>query len=76
MKVNIKGVLAEIIGNSSIEIDKIEDINSLEKLLSSNYPSLKNVSYTIIVNGVVVNKENIKLSENDSIIIIPLFEGG
>jgi molybdopterin converting factor small subunit len=76
MPVNIIifGRLTDITG-SSLALENIADTNSLVKELHIRYPALADAKYVIAVNKKIVN-ENITLTENSEVALLPPFSGG
>lgn len=74
MKILLFGVLADVIGKSSMEIDAY-DIESLNKNLLIQFPELKKYQFQFAVNKVKVEK-NRPLNSSDEIALLPPFAGG
>lgn len=77
MKVKIIafGQIEEILGNKEMDwlTDQV-DISGLKNELESSYPQLQNISYRFAVNESLV--DNINLSMDDTIALLPPFAGG
>lgn len=69
------GALAEIAGEGKVEFQYLEDTEKLKEQLILEYPLLKNKSYSIAVNKVLITKKQ-KLNEGDTIALLPPFAGG
>jgi molybdopterin converting factor small subunit len=76
MQVNIIifGQLCEMLGENLI-LNNIADTNSLTKTLNERYPQLADVKYLMAVNKKVVT-ENISLTNNSTVALLPPFSGG
>ncbi len=75
MKILLFGELTDITKNSFIEIEKVKNIDELNKSIHQKFPSLQNHKYQIAVNSSLVTK-NISLNETDEIALLPPFAGG
>ncbi len=75
LKLRIFGMLAETIGQSSMDIPHIVDTESLTTFLLEKYPQLKNVKFTLAVNKQLIHK-NTLLQANAEIALLPPFSGG
>ena len=69
------GQVAEAIGKDRIMVENIYDSRELKKYLEKNYPAIKQVAYSMVIEH--------KLSNNDSswsapveIALLPPFSGG
>jgi molybdopterin converting factor small subunit len=77
MKVNVLlfGQLAEITGNSSLELQDIADTKTLITEMNKRFPGLTDVKYVISVGKQIIT-ENANLTGNDTIALLPPFSGG
>lgn len=69
------GQIADIIGKSSLKFSRVEDTEELKRALSELFPTLSLIKYSIAVNKSVI-QENTKLSNEDTIALLPPFSGG
>ncbi len=76
MKVNIIifGQLCDLLGEK-MTLHDIADTDSLIKELSKKYPGLAEIKYAIAVDKKIV-KENILLTDNCTLALMPPFSGG
>lgn len=75
MKVLFFGRLKEIVGTSGLEIDGVDDLERLRKILLEKFPKLEKEVFAIAVNYEIVNG-NIPLEKNDEIALLPPIAGG
>jgi len=69
------GVAADITGKSKIEFTDVNDTDGLRKQLVEKYNTLEKSHFIFALNKQVV-KENTKLSDGDTVAILPPFSGG
>ncbi|MEE4115455.1 MAG: MoaD/ThiS family protein [Marinilabiliaceae bacterium] len=69
------GVLAEKAGAQRLELENIEDLESLKDYFNVKYPEFKELSFRVSVNQELVCG-NIKLSDGDELALLPPFAGG
>ena len=69
------GASADITGKSKIEFTDVNNTDGLRKLLVEKYNSLQKLHFVLALNKKVV-KENTKLSDGDTVAILPPFSGG
>lgn len=69
------GVLAEKAGAQRLELENIEDLESLKDYFNGKYPEFKELSFQVSVNQELVCG-NIKLSDGDELALLPPFAGG
>lgn len=74
MNVLLFGVLADITGRSTIEMEA-KDIDSLKVILSTQYPALIQHRFQFAVNREII-KNNIALKYGDEVALLPPFAGG
>jgi molybdopterin synthase sulfur carrier subunit len=69
------GALTETTSTEKTEFQNISDTETLKQQLLHHYPSLKNKTYRIAVNKILIT-ENQLLNEGDTIALLPPFAGG
>ena len=74
MRILLFGVLAEVVGNSIIDMEA-DDVSSLRERLITKFPSLKNYSFQVAVNQERI-ETNTSLIEQDEVALLPPFAGG
>jgi len=74
MKILFFGVLADVTGKTGIEMEA-DDLDSLKKNLSFEFPELNQYRFQWAVNKEKVEK-NTLLNSNDEIALLPPFAGG
>ena len=76
MQVNIIifGQLCELLGEKLI-LNDITDTNSLTETLNKKFPQLTDAKFMMAVNKKVVT-ENIPLTDNSTVALLPPFSGG
>ena len=76
MQINIIifGQLCELLGEKLI-LNDITDTNSLTETLNKKFPQLIDAKYVMAVNKTVVT-ENISLTNNSTVALLPPFSGG
>jgi len=76
MKVMAFGIVKEIFGASSVEVDAAINVALLKAGLEDRYPRLKQLSsFMIAINGEYVAPDAV-ISQGDEIAIIPPVSGG
>jgi molybdopterin converting factor small subunit len=75
MKVKVFGVLTDVIGKSTFEIEAPKDSDSLKQILFDTYPFLQNYRFEIAINKEKA-EGNIVLKMNDEIALLPPYSGG
>jgi len=75
IKIIAFGQIADIIGNSIMSINEIEDTEELRKKLSNAFPQLNEISYGIAINKKIINK-NTEINMGDIVALLPPFSGG
>jgi sulfur-carrier protein len=75
MKVLLFGTLADVVGESVIEIETITDVETLKRNVLSKFPMLNNYNFMIAVNKEKI-ESNILLNDGDEIALLPPFAGG
>ena len=76
MKINILifGQLRDLLGENFV-LNNIADTNSLTEILNEKYPELVDSKYAMAVNKKLVT-ENIILTDNCTVALLPPFSGG
>jgi molybdopterin converting factor small subunit len=74
VKIILFGKLADIAGNT-ISLNDVADTDSLVSVLHKNYPALGNSKYVIAVDKRII-KENTRLNNNSTVVLLPPFSGG
>ncbi len=75
IRVILFGQIADITGSSSIVLENVADMNELKRQMHTRYPALATMKYTVAVDKKVVT-ENVALSNNNTIALLPPFSGG
>lgn len=77
MQVNVIffGVLTDVVGQSRLTIQDIDNMSDLTSNLITDYPSLKDYTYRVAVNQQMVEGSQ-RLFDNDTVAIMPPFAGG
>ncbi len=75
LKILFFGQLADITGVTELNLEKISDRDELVDILIQNYPQLRFSNYAIAVDRKVIT-DNVALSENSTIALLPPFSGG
>jgi molybdopterin synthase sulfur carrier subunit len=75
MNVVVFGVLTDVIGKSSFEMDAPKDTETLLKNLFKDHPFLNNYKFQLVVNNEKA-EGNIPLNNQDEIALLPPYSGG
>ncbi len=75
MKIQIFGVLTEVIGDTEIEMKGVENSENLKERLYDAYPFLKNYRFELAVNREII-AENTVIQHDDELALLPPFSGG
>ncbi|MDF1548283.1 MAG: MoaD/ThiS family protein [Bacteroidales bacterium] len=77
MKINVLffGILTDITGTSSMEIEDIENIRLLKSWLWKNYPKTKDMDFQIALNKNIIEGKA-ELNDGDEVALLPPFAGG
>ena len=77
MNVQIKlfGLLADIVGKNKIQMQDINDTESLREKIIFYFPKLKEYSFTMAISNQII-KGNHKINSGDEIVLLPPFAGG
>lgn len=75
IKLILFGQLAEVTGKQHMQIDEIQDTDSLIHKLKTDFPKLQNFKFLISVDRKII-KENTKLQTGTEVALLPPFAGG
>lgn len=75
IKVLFFGMLSEIIGTGSLELENMENIRILQSYLWKAYPEMKDMDYRFAVNKEIINGKH-DLKDGDEVALLPPFAGG
>lgn len=75
LKLKYFGMVAEAIGKTEEDFALVENLTILTTELESKYPKIEGLNYKFAVNQTMIS-ENICLSDNDEIALLPPFAGG
>lgn len=75
IKIKAFGLLAEIINSPEIEFENIPDTKELMRQLFEKYPILEDLSFSVSVNN-EIRPDNVTLSDNTEVALLPPFSGG
>lgn len=75
IRIKLFGLLADTIGKPQLELNGVENTDSLKQILFSDYPGLKNCQFIIAVDKKII-KQNQKLNSGDEVALLPPFAGG
>ncbi len=75
MEILTFGRLTEIMENSRITMEGIENTDQLRKKLIFLYPDLSNIEYAIAINNQIV-RGNHPVQKEDIVALLPPFSGG
>lgn len=76
LKLKVFGIARDIMGGREVEINAVQNVSELRKMLLSNYPKLKELNSLLIAVNQNYAADEISLSETDEIAIIPPVSGG
>lgn len=80
MEVLLFGIAKDIVGKSQLqfsETDKVPNsVSELKKMISETYPEFSNLSSLAVAVNSEYASDNVSLSRNDEIAIIPPVSGG
>lgn len=75
MEIILFGQLADIAGAATCRVEEVQDTVMLKAKLEAMFPGLEKVKYMLAVNKKMV-QENLPLSGNETIALMPPFSGG
>jgi len=75
LTIQVFGQLADIVGSSTCSIDHVADTASLQQMLFTKYPLLKQKKFMVALNNKII-KENTPIGEAAAIALLPPFSGG
>lgn len=75
MEILVFGQLRDIIGSARLVIDVLPDTAALHKRLIEEYPSLRNYTFRIAVDGKLTDGK-VLIFPGSSIALLPPFSGG
>jgi sulfur-carrier protein len=75
MEIILFGQLADIASAATCRVEEVQDTVMLKAKLESMFPGLEKVKYMLAVNKKMV-QENLPLSGNETIALMPPFSGG
>ena len=77
MKINVLffGILSEVTGKSTLELDDIENLRALKSYLWKTYPGIKDMDFRFAVNKEIIDGK-IEFKNGDDIALLPPFAGG
>jgi molybdopterin converting factor subunit 1 len=76
LKLKVFGIARDIMGGREIEVNVVENVLELRKLLLVNYPKLKELNSFLIAVNQAYAKDELSISSADEIAIIPPVSGG
>ncbi len=75
MKVLVFGVLTDVIGQSTVELNSAHSSDELLQYLHNTYPFLKNYRFEVFVNQEKI-EGNVHLNDTDEVALLPPYSGG
>ena len=77
MEIHIKvfGQLVDLISSQTLTLPTLKDTDELVQQLHTQYPMLKNATYLIAVDKVLI-RENTPINLSSEIALLPPFSGG
>lgn len=75
LSIKVFGVLAEKTGAAEVSIAHCEDTEALRTRLSQQFPTLKDVQYSIAVDRKIAHS-NVRLTRAVEVALLPPFSGG
>ena len=75
MNIKVFGQLTDIFKGENINIENAADLTELKNRLIDSYPALSGKTFVIAVNKKIIH-ENISLTQNAEIALLPPFSGG
>jgi molybdopterin converting factor small subunit len=75
MEIILFGQLADIAGAAACNVEGVKDTAMLKAKLENMFPGLGKIKYMLAVNRKMI-QENMPLSGNETIALMPPFSGG
>ncbi|MDE3182282.1 MAG: MoaD/ThiS family protein [Bacteroidota bacterium] len=75
MNIKVFGQLTDIFKGENINIENAADVNELKNRLIDSYPALSGKTFVIAVDKKIIH-ENLSLTQNAEIALLPPFSGG
>ena len=75
MNIKVFGQLTDIFKGENINIENAADLTELKNRLIDSYPALSGKTFVISVNKKIIH-ENLSLTQNAEIALLPPFSGG
>ena len=75
MNVLFFGQIADITGNTDLQVEDVADTATLIKKLQTNYPALSNSKFAVAVNKKII-LGNTELQKDFEVALLPPFSGG
>ncbi|HSN08321.1 MAG TPA: MoaD/ThiS family protein [Hanamia sp.] len=75
MNIKVFGQLTDIFNGENINIENAADITELKNQLIELFPALSEKTFVIAVNKKIIH-ENLPLTQNAEIALLPPFSGG
>lgn len=69
------GAITDIVGKRSFELNGVASTDEVKTKLESEFPALKNIPYTVAVNGQTVAAAA-ALDDRATVALLPPFSGG
>ncbi len=75
MNIKVFGQLTDIFKQENVSVERAADVEELKNHLIDSFPALAGKSFVVAVNKKIVH-QNISLTENAEIALLPPFSGG
>jgi molybdopterin converting factor small subunit len=75
MNIKVFGQLTDVFHGENIIIENAADVTELKNRLIDSYPALSGKTFVIAVNKKIIH-ENLPLTQNAEIALLPPFSGG
>ena len=77
MKINLLffGVLTDVVGQNKIELEEMQDLQSVKQYVMKEFPKVMEYSHIISVNREIIG-DNKDLQDGDEVAFLPPFTGG
>lgn len=73
--VKLFGSLVDIVQNSILTLEDVEDVHSLQEKLFVLFPALQKMQFAIAIDKKIIH-ENTVINEHADIALLPPFSGG